>query len=109
MKRRNAFTLIELLVVISIIALLIAVLLPVLSAAREAARRSVCGSNLRQMAVATVAYTVDHRGLMPENGLDIQLPWMTTLCYEDRPYRRDAAGNMIPFGPALLVTKKIRR
>ncbi|MEM6394070.1 MAG: prepilin-type N-terminal cleavage/methylation domain-containing protein [Planctomycetota bacterium] len=60
--RQNAFTLIELLVVVSIIALLIAILLPVLTSAREAARRSVCLSNVRQLAVGAYSYAIDNKG-----------------------------------------------
>jgi len=55
-RRRLGFTLIELLVVISIIALLIAILLPALSSARETSRKTVCGTNLRQLGVAFIQY-----------------------------------------------------
>lgn len=65
MPRRPAFTLIELLVVISIIALLMGILLPVLGKARVAARSSASLSNLRQIGIATAAYSTEHRDYYP--------------------------------------------
>ena len=59
--RRFGFTLIELLVVIAIIAILASLLLPTLSQAKEAGRRSICESNQRQLAVASLTYAVDNR------------------------------------------------
>jgi prepilin-type processing-associated H-X9-DG protein len=64
-RRMAAFTLVELLVVVGIIALLASLLLPALRRARESANRAVCGSNLRQMGFAFVAYTNDNRGWFP--------------------------------------------
>jgi prepilin-type N-terminal cleavage/methylation domain-containing protein/prepilin-type processing-associated H-X9-DG protein len=52
----GGFTLIELLVVIAVISLLMAMLLPALDAARRLARRTVCQSNLRQIAFGWELY-----------------------------------------------------
>lgn len=64
--RRTAFSLVELLVCIGIILLLIAVLVPVIGRAREAAGCTRCASNLRQILQATIAYTADNGGSLPQ-------------------------------------------
>jgi len=60
LKIENKFTLIELLIVIAIIAILIALLLPALKNAKLSAKSVVCLSNLRQNAVAALAYSADN-------------------------------------------------
>ena len=61
----RAFTMIELLVVIAIIAVLAGLLLPVLGKARETARSVNCTSNLHQVAVASMTYSMDYRNNLP--------------------------------------------
>jgi len=124
MKWRGAFTLVELLVVVAIIAVLIGVLLPALSHARDAARTTVCLSQMRQLAIAQVAYAIDHKGQLVDYALheggvspDAELSWLVDLKpYFEQvavvqspmdqsrhwPTERDGAREMI--GPALRRT-----
>ena len=64
---RPAFTLVELLVVVSILSVLIALLMPTVNKAQELARRSVCMNNLGQMMMASLNYSSDYRGWMPDS------------------------------------------
>jgi len=61
----RAFTLVELLIVIAIIALLIALLFPAFAMARRSAMRTVCQSNMRQLAVAFIMYVNENGGAFP--------------------------------------------
>ena len=70
MKRRLGFTLTELLIVIAIIVILATLLIPNLVHMRRSAKRTVCGSNLRNVASAMIMYTGDNNSTFPPHVLD---------------------------------------
>ena len=75
--RRQGFTLIELLVVISIIAILAGMLLPAINMVRESARKTNCGNNQRQVALAMQVYANDNEQLWPANFAGATLATLT--------------------------------
>lgn len=87
--RRTGFTLIELLVVIAIIAVIAAILFPVFGAVRERGRRTVCQSNLKQIANAMQQYVQDNGGTYPPgvrcDGQDCFMQWPKAIF----PYLKD--------------------
>jgi len=66
-RKHPGFTLVELLVVIAIIGTLVGLLLPAVQSAREAARKSICGGNVKQMALGSLNYE-SANGKWPTSG-----------------------------------------
>lgn len=89
----RGFTLIELLVVIGLIGVLIAILAVALRGARENARATQCSNHLRQIGLATSAYTIDHMNRLPYedrgdenvmvNGQQMQFNCWVDVLHED--------------------------
>lgn len=76
---RKAFTLVELLVVIGIIAILIAMLLPALQKVKESGNAIKCQNNMKQIFMAFLLFSQDHKGHLPGNKHDTGNPdWEKT-------------------------------
>ena len=77
----QGFTMIEIVVVIAIIMLLAAILFPVLGRARENGRRTVCSSNLRQIALGMQQYTQDNNRRFPPvpDFSNVDEGWLSSL------------------------------
>ncbi len=64
-SRPNGVTLVELLVVVAVIGLLVALILPAVQQSRESARLIACQSNLKNVALATLAFESSRNALPP--------------------------------------------
>ncbi len=108
LSRSGGFTLVELLVVVSVIALLISILLPSLQKARKQAQTTVCASNIRQLAVANLAYAADNSGRLccgaPDVRGDNLYRWYG--CREDKNGVFDSLRG--PLSPFLAFNEGIR-
>jgi prepilin-type N-terminal cleavage/methylation domain-containing protein len=93
-RPRAGFNLVEVLVVVAIIGTLIALLLPALQAGREAARRIVCGSNLRQLGLATAGYETA-RGRFPLGAESRE--WPGRPFFPHQFFRWSALAHLTPF------------
>ncbi|MBN1558203.1 MAG: type II secretion system protein [Lentisphaerae bacterium] len=87
---RRGFTLIELLVVMAIFAVLFALMTPALTRMRRKARAQTCASNLRQLYMASLAYTSDGSGKwLPRTGTyrdwdgDLWIGWIHWYPYDE--------------------------
>lgn len=96
-RRSAGLTLVEVLVVIAIIGLIVVLLLPAVQSARESARRTSCGNNLRQLALACLQYERSD-GAFPSGGdRNVELGWHCVILpfidqqslYDQFDFRRD--------------------
>ncbi len=61
-ERRSAFTVPEVLAVVAIIVIILSILMPNLASSRWEANKIKCGSQMRQISIASRAYSVDNLG-----------------------------------------------
>jgi prepilin-type N-terminal cleavage/methylation domain-containing protein len=109
-RRSTAFTLIELLVVIALIGLLIAMFTAALASARLTAAQTACLSNMKQMEMAHLAYTVDNDGaLLGTSGAGAKSPWTESLrAYDEQLLMRSPIDTSPHFGGGTPVNGKFR-
>lgn len=79
-RKTIGFTLIELLVAVAIVAVIAAILFPVFAGVRERGRRTVCQSNLKQLALAMQQYVQDNEGAYP-----VDVRYESQNCYAEWP------------------------
>jgi prepilin-type N-terminal cleavage/methylation domain-containing protein len=95
-RSRNAFTLVELLIVIAIIGMLVGLMLPAVHD-RTPARRTICMSNLKELAMAMATYETMHSefpGYINDIGDEknrVRASWVvTTLPYIEQQELRES-------------------
>ena len=110
-RRFRGITLVELLVSIGVLVLLVALLMPALAAVRSAARRTQCGNNLKQLALATQHFHMANEtvptywGYFPTTGpRRLHGSWIVHIL----PYLEQATSHArMAAGPATTVTETI--
>ena len=65
-RRNRGFTITEIMVTIGVMGALVAILLPTLASVRESSGEQRCGSNLRQLSSATIAYLTAWDNHLPQ-------------------------------------------
>ena len=96
-RDRSGLTLVEVLVVIAIIGVLAGLLLPAVNGSRESSRKTVCNSNLRQIAIASVAH-LEQQVTFPSAGFGTMSSDQTSA---DRGFHERQGGswlyNILPY------------
>lgn len=101
MNSRRGFTLVELLAMIGILGVLVALLLPAVQSARESARRTSCGNNMRQLAVAVLSYESTH-GTLPPAGMTNTPDIVNGACNLHGDHATDGSVNYAPWTVRIL-------
>ena len=97
-----AFTLLEVVVVIAISAVLGMVVIPTLISVRDRSQRVICGSNLRQLGMATVVYAVNNRRALPTH-FSRPTASFDTLAMRDGSGRNVNLGLLVDYAPSAPV------
>jgi prepilin-type N-terminal cleavage/methylation domain-containing protein/prepilin-type processing-associated H-X9-DG protein len=71
---RHGFTIVEIMVTVGIVGALLAILLPTLGTIRESSGETKCGSNLRQLSSATIAYLSTWDNNLPQVAVPVSFP-----------------------------------
>lgn len=89
-SRARAFTLLEMLVAMTIVVVLLALVYPAINSAITQARISQSTANLKQLALANLAYAADHSGrYCPAQSIDNNTRWHGARSSWDSPFEPD--------------------
>ena len=99
----SAFTLIELLVVIAIISILAALLLSSIISAKNQSRRTECSSNLRQLGLVWLMYTIDNNDKLAANGPGDTFSTWVSGSFKENPEDSTNSVLLIDFNKSLFA------